>query len=485
MYMKINLHTKEAHLKNYPKDSARYGVEVNSSIFRAYDIRGIYPSTINEKVAYLIGRAFVKFLSQKPKVKSQKLNIVVGRDARLSSPALFKSLIKGLISQGTNIIDIGLSTTPMFYFAVAHFKFDGGINITASHNPKEQNGFKLVREKAIPISAKTGLKKIQNLTKRKNGRVLFYRKNGKIVKKEVLKEYLKFNFKNFNLKRMRPLKVVIDTANSVSGILISELKKKLPIKIYSLFEKLDGNFPNHPPDPLIKENLTYLQKEVKNKKANFGVAFDGDGDRIIFVDERGEIISGDLITAFLASLILKQNPKVKILYDIRSSKVVEEMIKENGGQPVVWKIGHSLIKEKMRKENIFFAGEFSGHYYLKEHYFSEAPLFVLLKILEIISQTKKKLSELIKPFKKYFHSGEINFRAKNKEKILELLEKKYQGKKALKIDGLRVDFSDWWFLARPSGTEDLLRLVVEAKTKKLMEKRKKELSSFIKNYANL
>jgi len=474
MYMEINpppLSKKISLSKKPPKKW--WGV--NPDIFRAYDIRGIYPSTINEDSAYLIGRAFVKFL------KKPRPNVVVGRDNRLSSPTLFKSLTKGLTDQGVKVIDIGLSTTPMLYWTCAHYNFDGGIIITASHLGKEFNGFKLVREKAIPISEETGLKKIQKLTTRPE----LTTRPGRLIKKKVLKDYLKFNLKRFNLRAIAPLKIVIDTANTVPGILTPELKKKLPVQIYSLFEKLDGNFPNHPPDPLIKENLTDLQKNVKNEKANLGVAFDGDGDRIIFVDERGEIISGDLITAFLVNLILKINPGAKILYDIRSSKIVEEVIKKGGGKAVVWKIGHSFIKEKMRKENIFFAGEFSGHYYTKEDYFSEAPLFVLLKILEVISQTKKNLSSLIKPFKKYFHSGEINFKVKDKKRILELFERKYKKGKDLKIDGLRIDFKDWWFLARPSGTEDLLRLVVEAKTKKLMEKRKKELISLLKDYGDL
>jgi len=446
-------------------------------IFRAYDIRGNYPLTINEDWAYLIGRAFVKFL------KKPRPNIVVGRDNRLSSLALFKGLTKGLTFQGANVIDIGLSITPMLYWACAHYNFDGGIMITASHLGKEFNGFKLVREKNIPISEKTGLKEIKIFTTKPGNKLIS--KPGKITKKEVLKDYLEFSFKKFNLKSFRKIKIVIDTANAVSGILIPELKKLFPFQIYSLFGKLDGNFPNHAPDPLIKENLIFLQEKVKIKKANLGVAFDGDGDRIVFVDEKGEVIPGDLITALLASLVLKENKGAKILFDIRSSKIVQEVIKENGGHPVVWKIGHSFIKEKMRKENIFFAGEFSGHYYTKENYFSEAPLFVLLKILEAISQTKKELSELIKPFRKYFHSGEINFKVKEKERVLELLERKYKKGKVLKIDGLRIDFKDWWFLARPSKTEDLLRLVIETKTKELMEKRKEELISLIKRYATL
>jgi phosphomannomutase len=446
-------------------------MKINPEIFRAYDIRGIYPSTINKEAAYLIGCAFVKFL------KKRKLNIVVGRDGRLSSPALFKSLTKGIIDQGANVTDIGLAITPMLYFAVAHFKYDGGIMITASHNPPQYNGFKFVREKAIPISGASGIKEIKKLVLKGKFKK---KKRGKILSKKVLKGYIKFNLKDFNLKLIKPLKIVIDTANAIPGIVVPEIFKKTNCKIHHLYSKLDGTFPNHLPSPHEEENLAGLKKEVLNKKADLGIAFDGDGDRVIFVDERGKMIPGDLITALLAKLILRENPGEKVLCDVRSSNVVRDVVKENGGKVVIGRIGHSFIKERMRKENIIFQGELNGHYYLREHYFSEAPFYVILKILEEMSKTGKNISELVKPFQKYFHSGEINFKIKNKKKVLETLESKFGGGKVLKIDGLRIDFPDWWFNARPSHTEPVLRLVIEAKTKKLMEEKKKELSSLIK-----
>lgn len=448
-------------------------MKINSDIFKAYDIRGIYPSEINEETAYLIGQAFPKFLNKK------KPKIIVGRDNRFSSETLFNNLASGLIEKGANVINIGLSTTPMLYWACAYYNFDGGIMITASHLEKEFNGFKIVKEKAIPVSEKSGLKKIKSIIK-KNKKTSSLSKKGKIIKKEILKDYLRFNLKNFNFNQAKSLKIIIDTANAVPGILIPELKKLLPIEIYPIFNELDGNFPNHSPNPLIEESLDFLKKELINKKAAFGAAFDGDGDRIVFLDEKGKIISGDLITALLASLILKENPGQKILCDIRSSNIVKDVVKNNGGEIVISRIGHSFIKKIMREKNIFFGGEFSGHYYLKNHYFSEAPLFVLLKILETISQTKTTLSSLIKPFKKYFHSGEINFVIKNKKEALKALENKFSEGNKLKIDGLRVDFKDWWFLVRPSATENILRLVIEAKTKKLMDDKIKELSSLIK-----
>lgn len=455
---------------------------VNSSIFRAYDIRGIYPGEINANTAYLIGRAYVKFLNK----KSPK--IVVGQDNRLSSPLLFKNLVQGIRDEGGNVIDIGLSTTPMLYFAVAYFKFDGGIEISASHNPSQYNGFKMVREKAIPISEKSGIKEIKNLvlkgfqSARRPLREPSFKttKKGKITEKAVLKEYVRFNLKKFDLKKTKPSKIIVDTANAVAGIVVPEIFKKTNCKIYHLYSKLDGSFPNHSPDPIIKENLRELQKQVLGKIANLGIAFDGDGDRVVFVDEKGQIIQGDFIIALLASMILKENPGEKILYDVRSSNIIKEVIEKAGGRPIMGRIGHSFIKEKMRKENIIFAGELSGHYYHKNHYFCESPFFVLLKILEEISLTRKSISELIKPYQKYFHSGEINFKVKNKEKKIKELEKRFKAGSTSCLDGLRVDFKNWWFNIRSSHTEPVLRLVVEAKTKKLMEEKKKELIALIK-----
>ena len=443
-------------------------MKINPKIFRAYDIRGIYPEDLNTETAYLIGQAFVRFL------KRPKLKIVVARDNRLSSSSLHKNLIKGITDMGADVIDIGLSTTPMFYFAVAHYGHDGGVIVTASHNPSQYNGFKMVREKAIPISEESGIPEIEKLSQSQFQTV---KSKGKVIKKEVLRDYVDFNLKEVD--SLKPLKIVIDTANAVSGMVIPEIFEKLPCNIYHLFKKSDGSFPNHPPDPLVKENLKILQEEVRSKKADLGVGFDGDGDRIIFVAENGEIIAGDLITALLASLVLEDYPKEKVLYDVRSSNIVKETIEEAQGKPVVNRIGHSFIKERMRKEKIVFAGEFSGHYYHKDHYFCEAPFFVLLKLLQEIS--KKPISQLIEPYQKYFHSGEINFKVKDKEAKLKQLKEHYSDGQVLEMDGLRIDYGDWWFLARPSSTEPVLRLVIEAKTKALLEEKKKELIALIEN----
>ena len=445
-------------------------MKVNPSIFRAYDIRGIYPQEIDEQTAYKLGQAFVKFLDKK--------NIIVGRDARLSSPLLKKSLIQGMLNSGARVIDIGLSTSPMMDFAVAHWKCDGGINVTASHNPPQYAGFKLVRRDAMPISINNGLKDIKRLIEEDN----FIEKKGKLVKKDILVEYIRFNFRDIG--KIKPFKVVIDTANAVAGILIDPIRKKLPLKIYHLFPELDGGFPNHSPDPLVERNLICLKKEVKKRRADLGVAFDGDGDRIVLINEKGKLVRGDLLCAFMAKLILRDNPGQKILYDLRSSNIIKDVVDEKKGSSVkdisvMGRVGHSFIKERMRKENIIFAGELSGHYYHRDHYFSEAPLFIFLKVLEEMSRGQS-LSLLIKPFRKYFHSGEINFKVENKKEVLKNLENKFKKGKVLKIDGLRVDFPDWWFNARLSHTEPYLRLVVEADNKELMENKVKELSSLIK-----
>ena len=451
--------------------------KINTDIFHAYDIRGIYPNELNEEAAYKIGLAFVKFLRKKTKKKN--LNIVVGRDGRLSSPKLYKSLTQGITDAGANVINIGLSTSPMFYWTVGYYKFDGGINITASHNPPEYNGFKLVRGKAAKIGENSGIKEIKNLAKKIDFSEFSKIKKGRTKKKNILTEYVKDNLVLVDVKKIKKLKIVIDTANSVSGIVIPKIFKKTECKIHHIFSKLDGNFPNHLPDPLKKENLKSLCAEVKKREADLGVAFDGDGDRIFFVDQNGKVIEAHFITALLAELILKKNPKEKILFDIRTSNIVPEIIKSNGGKPIVYRIGHALISNKMIKDKIFFGGELSGHYFLKKHYCCENPFFVLFKILEKISESEKNISELVEPYQKYFHSGEINFKIKDKEKILKALERKYKKGKTSKLDGLRIDFNNWWFLVRASNTEPVLRLVLEAETKKKMEEKVKELKKII------
>ena len=443
----------------------KFNEKINEKIFKAYDIRGTFPDQLNSESAYLIGRAFVSFLKCK--------QVVVGRDMRLSSDELFNSLSKGITDQGAKVIDIGLSSTPMMYFAVKHLNADSGINITASHNPKEFNGFKLVREKAIPISGDTGIQEIKKIVLENN--FSSQKLKGSIIQKNVIKDYIK-EMLSFTSLPKKKFKIVSDSANGMAGHTIKSFLEKLNVDFTLLNEELDGSFPNHEADPLKEENLKDLQKKVLELKADFGIAFDGDADRIVFVDEKGKTVSSDLITALISQILLEENSGSTIIYDLRSSKIVKEKIIENGGTPHMFRVGHSFIKNEMRKENAIFAGELSGHLYFGFDYFFELPHLALILLMKFLEKKNISLSEAINPLRKYFHSGEINFNVSNKEKTLKLIEEKYSKGKAIHLDGLSVEFNDWWFNLRPSNTEQLLRLNLEADSKQLMEEKKKEIS---------
>ncbi len=443
-------------------------------VFKAYDIRGIYPNELNEEMAFKIGQAFVQFLNCK--------NVVVGRDMRLSSPSLFDSLVKGITFQGANVIYIGLSTTPMMYFAVAKHRFESGINITASHNPKEFNGFKLVREKAIPLNWDTGIQDIRKLIE--ENKVLQGNTKGKIIKKQnLVQEYVEhalnligsdLNFSSFI--------VVVDTANAMAGIVAPQFFSKLKCKLIPLYFDLNGEFPNHEANPLKEETLQDLKQKVLSEKANLGIAFDGDADRVVFLDEKGNVLQGDLITALISEYLLKKFPGEKIMYDLRSSWIVKETIEANGGKPIIYRVGHAFIKQKMREENALFAGELSSHFYLRSDFFVESPFVVVGFVLSLMKHENKKLSELIAPLQKYFQSGEINSTVKDKDVVLKKLGKNYSNaKKIFYLDGLSIEFNDWWFNVRPSNTEPALRLNLEAKTKQLMEQKVQEVLNLIRS----
>lgn len=453
-------------------------MNINPNIFRAYDIRGKYPTEINEEAASAIGHAFVSFL-QKNSLK-KKLCIGVGRDARISSPKLFSAFTRALKEEGCDVIDLGILSTPMLCFAVFKYKLEGGAMITASHNPNPYNGFKLLREKAISLGVKTGLQWIKTYVEKHT----FFLKNnmkGKMTKKNITKDYVLWNLKQAKVKKgaFKGFLVALDAGNGVGGAVTLSLLKEVGVKVCPLYLKPDGRFPNHAPDPSNPENVRDLLKLVKKKKANFGIALDGDADRILFVNEKGTILRGDIMTAFFASLLAKKGDKV--VYDLGSSNVIRDVVREAGAHPIMSGVGHTIIKMNMRKRKALFAGEYSRHYYLGRGFFFEAPLFVLLVLLSEIKRTKLPLSALVEPFYRYAYSGEINVLTANKKKKLEEFNKRYIKGKKTTIDGLRVDFPDWWFLVRPSNTEDVIRLIVEAKTKKLLLEKKKELIKIMKD----
>jgi len=435
------------------------------TIFKAYDIRGKYPEEFNEETAGKIAKAFSQFL--KPKT------IVLGMDMRLSSKKIQKSIINALISQGIKITNIGLVSTPMFYFAVNHFKADAGILITASHNPKEYNGLKLVEKEAKPINYDNGLSQIEKMI---NNEFKESKTKGKVEEKNILKDYLEY-MKKYLLK-VKKFKVVADYGNGMSSLTTKKILEKLGINLINLYDKPDGAFPNHEANPLKPETTAILQKKVLEEKADLGVAFDGDGDRMLFVDDLGERLEGDITTAILAKQILKKG-KEKIMYDLRSTKAVSEIITENGGIPVMSRVGHSFIKEKMRKENIFFAGEISGHYYFRDNFFTESTDIPLIMILNLLSTENKKLSELKKEIIRYSHSGEINKEVKDREIIFERLKEKYSNLKLIGLDGLTFQDKNYWFNVRASNTEPVIRVNLEADTKEIMKKKLEEVFELI------
>jgi phosphomannomutase len=451
---------------------------IDPSIFKEYDIRGVYPDTINYELAVLIGRAFADLvIEQGP--------IAVGRDMRLSSPEIAKGLIEGITKQGRDVIDVGLITTDMSYFAAGKFPFAGGIMITASHNPKEYNGLKLCLAKAAPVSGDGGIYQMRDNIL--NNKFKQAEKVGQVSEKNILADWINHALSFIDEKAIKPLKIVVDAGNGMASILFPELKKRLPLEIIPLYFELDGSFPNHPAAPIVPENLKDAQKKVLDEKADLGLVFDGDGDRAVLIDETGRVVSGTIMTAMIAEYFLKKIKGATILYNAICGWIVPEVISSLKGKGIRVPVGHSLIKENMRKYDALFAGEHSGHYYFKENYYADSALITILITLQIISQENKKVSEIIKKFDKYPSSGEINFEISDKEKVINEVEKIYgqKAKSTDKIDGLTVWFDDWWFNLRPSNTEPLLRLNIEAKNQELLDLRKKEIIDFLKGYGSL
>ena len=438
-----------------------------AGIFKAYDIRGIYGKDLTEEIAYQIGRAFVTFVGCK--------KVVVARDIRPHSEPLFAALAKGITEQGADVIDLGYGSTPMSYFANGTLGADGGVMITASHNTAEWNGFKLCGAQAVPISGATGILDIERIVNEGT----FAPKAatpGKVSPYDILPEYAQHVAKFAHLKR--PVHVSIDFAN---GMGIWEVKTlKGLITWDGLFEEPDGTFPNHEANPLHHATLKDLQEKVRKGSYAFGVAYDGDAERAVVIDEKGEIIPMDLITALVAQDVLATR-KGAIFYDLRSSWVVKEVIKAAGGTPMMSRVGHAFIKQQMREHDALFAGELSGHYYFKDNFTAESSAMAILSLANIVSRSDKPLSALIAPLRKYFASGEINTHVNRDPKaILDEIRKKYADGWLFELDGVSVEYADWWFNVRCSNTEPLVRLNLEAKTKAKMEAKRDELLHIIR-----
>ncbi len=439
-----------------------------AGIFKAYDIRGIYGKTLSDDLAFRIGRAFATFLGCR--------KVVVGRDMRTHSKPLFDALTRGLTMQGANVIDVGLCSTPMSYYANGSLGADASIMITASHNPGEWNGFKLCRAQAVPISGLTGIADIERLA---NGNAFApaAAQPGRVTAYDIVPAYVAHIRKSAGLKLPRPVHIAVDFANAM-GIYEARVLEGL-VDMTRLFDTLDGTFPNHEANPLKLETLATLCQTVKSGRFDFGVAFDGDADRAGFVDETGAVVPMDMIIALIARSLL-QRQKGVIYYDLRSSWTVKEVIAENGGTPMMSRVGHAFIKQQMRESNAIFAGELSGHYYFRANYFTESSSLAVLYVASIVTQSGQTLSQLIKPFQRYFASGEINSEVADPQAVLAQLRATYTGGRAFELDGLSVEYTDWWFNVRCSNTEPLVRLNLEATTAAAMQRRRDEILAIIR-----
>ncbi len=437
-----------------------------AGIFKAYDIRGVYGKTLTDDLALRIGRAFATFLKCK--------KVVVGRDMRPHSKPLFDAVARGLTMHGADVIDLGICSTPMSYYANGKLNADASVMITASHNPGEWNGFKICRERAIPISGATGIQEIERICNSEDY-AKPAAKAGRVSTYDIGPEYIA-HIRSFADIR-RPLRIAVDYANAM-GIVEGRVFNGLA-KIDPLFDTLDGTFPNHEANPLKLDTLEPLQAKIRAGKHDFGIAYDGDADRAGFVDEKGNIIPMDMITALIAETILAKE-KGPIFYDLRSSWAVKEVILENGGKPMMSRVGHAFIKQQMRDAKAIFAGELSGHYYFRENYYAESSSLAALYVANLISQSTKPLSELIKPIQRYFGSGEINSEVHNVEAVFKRLRQKYGDGKVIELDGLSIEFADWWFNVRPSNTEPLVRLNLEAKMRDLMVQKRDEVLGLIR-----
>lgn len=450
-----------------------------SHIFKAYDIRGVYPDELDETLIYRIGQAFSILLQQEAQKK--RITIVVASDMRCSSPELKQQVIQGITTQGADVVDIGLASTPTFYFAVAQYGYDGGLIVSASHNPKEYNGCKLVRKQAIPISKETGIMTIRDSVRKNEFPI--ENKGNVHVKQNVLDDQITHDLSYFNSEIIKPFRIVADPANAMGATYLEALFKKLPVTLIKMNFDLDGTFPAHQADPLDEKNVKDLKKKVVEEHADLGIATDGDGDRVFFVDEQGSIVPSHILRGILAEIFLREFPKATICYDIRPGRITNDMILTHGGTPVVTRVGHSLIKEKMREVDAVFAGESSGHYFYRfDHGSYEAPIVMIGKLLEELTEKNCRFSELINPYKKYKHSGEINSTVKDKEKTLDRIISSYKDAKDISfLDGVSITYDDFWFNVRPSNTESLLRLNVEAVSKHVMEEKRDELLALIRS----
>lgn len=450
---------------------------VDSTIFKSYDVRGVYPSELSDEVAYGIGRCYIPLLRSGG--ASSDPTVAVGRDMRPSGEPLCEAFARGATDAGANVVDIGLVSTDALYFAVGKYGLDGGVMVTASHNPAQYNGMKFTRSQAEAISLDTGLATIRDQLISNDIPPAANRPGG-VRRRNVLDEFAEHCLSFVERAKIKPLRIAVDAGNGMAGETIPYVFKSLPCELVPLYFELDGSFPNHPASPIEPENMVDLQAAVREHSCDLGVAFDGDADRMFLVDEKSELIDGSTITALVALNTLKKYPGAKILHNLVCSRSVPELIIRAGGIPIRSKVGHSIIKTEMRAQDIVFGGEHSGHFYFRENWYADSGMIAFLSCLELFSEAEKPVSEVIEPIDTRFRSGEINSTVTHVAAKLDEIERRYADDQIDQLDGLTVSYRDWWMNVRPSNTEPLLRLNVEGDTKALMEQHRDEALALIR-----
>jgi phosphomannomutase len=450
---------------------------LDPKVFTAYDIRGIYPTELDEAGAEAIGRAYVDVFHPR--------RIAVGHDMRMSSPGMVEAVMRGAAAAGTDILELGLVGTEMVYFAVGELELDGGIAVTASHNPKEYTGMKIVRQGALPVGGDSGLMDILDRATAP-AHTPEGLSPGHVQRYDIWPQYVERVLSFVDVAAIKPLRIVIDAANGMAGAMLPPVLEWLPtVQAQRYFFAPDGTFPNHEPNPLLPENREFITGKTLEEGADFGVAFDGDADRCFFVDDSGEFVPGDFATALFAESILAKEPGAKIIYDVRASWAVPETIRRAGGIPLVNRVGHAFIKHRMREEDAAFAGEVSGHYYFRDFSQADSGVVPFLLMLELISKKGKPLSEILRPFReRYFITGELNTPVEDVEQTLEELKERFgQEGRVIELDGISVEAEDWHMNVRPSNTEPLLRLNLEARSRELMERKRDEVLAVIRGHS--
>jgi len=450
-------------------------MSLDPSIFKAYDVRGLYPSEIDEAGARQIGRGFAAYLGAK--------TVGVSRDMRVSSPALSQAFIEGVRAQGTSVVDYGMLGTDQLYYAVVVDRLDGGVQITASHNPKQYNGIKMVRAEALPLSGDAGIGQIRDMIAQ-GALPADAATPGTLTSRDIMAGYIEKVLSFIDVGSIRPFKVVLDGGSGMAGRVAPLLFERLPCQVTSLCMDVDGTFPNHEANPLLEENRADVTAAVVREKADIGIAWDGDADRCFFIDGSGEFISGDFMTALLAEAFLLKTPGATIIYDLRASHAVKDVVARYGGRALMNRVGHAFIKQRMRQEDGVFAGEVTGHYYFKDYYYADNGFIPALLVLELMSKKGLSLRDLLAPLReRYFISGEINTKLASMDevpRVLSAVEKRYSDATIGRIDGISVDYPSWHFNVRASNTEPLVRLNLEGETPELMAAKRDEVLQVIR-----